>query len=420
MAAHWHEHGMSEVTSVGQAAGPFRSLRSFNYRLWVVGSLVSNVGTWFQRIAQDWLVLTQLTHHNATAVGVVMALQTGPTLLLLPLTGYAADHFDRRKLLIWTQASLALLALVLGVLTITGLVTLWQLYGLALLFGCVTAFDAPARQVFVSQLVPDEDLANAVALNSTSFNGARLIGPALAGVMIGAVGSGWAILINAVTFVAVLASLTSLRQSELLRQERPVPGSTGLADGFRYIRAHGDLKITLSMIFLIGTFALNFPIFVSTMTVSAFGRNATGYGLLMSAMAIGAVGGGVFYARLTRPSLVTLHKSAVLLGLGLLLAAVAPTYWLFAVALVVVGAAAVGFTTSSSSFMQLATEPAIRGRVMSVRLAVGMGTAPLGAPLVGWVADAFGARWAIVIGAVACVGAFGVALAYKLKRRAVA
>src|SRR3984957_12404003 len=184
----------------GSVKGTFRSLNSFNYRVWAGGAIVSNIGTWMQRTAQDWLVLTQLTRHNATAVGVVMALQFGPHLLLLPFTGFAADHLDRRKLLIATQAALGGLALGLGVLTVTGWVQLWHVYVFAFLLGCVTAFDAPARHTFVSELVGEADLSNAVALNSTSFNAARMIGPAVAGLLITAVGSGWVFLLNAVSF----------------------------------------------------------------------------------------------------------------------------------------------------------------------------------------------------------------------------
>ncbi len=198
----------------------FRSLRGFNYRVWACGALVSNVGTWMQRIAQGWLVLTQLTHNNATAMGVVMALQFGPHLLLLPLTGFAADHLDRRKLLIGTQAAMGALAFGLGVLTVTGLVALWHVYVFAFALGCVTAFDAPARHTFVAELVGEADLANAVALNSTSFNAARMIGPAIAGTLIASVGSGWVFLINAASFVAVLCSLALLRVDELHVQSR--------------------------------------------------------------------------------------------------------------------------------------------------------------------------------------------------------
>ena len=194
----------------------FRSLRTYNYRLWAGGALVSNIGTWMQRTAQDWLVLTQLTDHNATAVGIVMALQFGPQVLLLPLTGFAADHFDRRKLLLATQGAMGVLALSLGLLTVSGLVQLWQVYIFAFLLGCVAAFDAPARQTFVSDLVNESELANAVALNSTSFNAARMIGPAVAGMLIAVVGTGWVFLINAVSYIAVIASLRLLRVHDLV------------------------------------------------------------------------------------------------------------------------------------------------------------------------------------------------------------
>src|SRR5271163_2152379 len=213
----------------------FRSLEGFNYRMWAGGALVSNVGTWMQRVAQDWLVLTQLTHHNATAVGVVMSLQFGPQVLLLPLTGFAADHLDRRKLLFATQAAMGALALGLGILTIAGHVQLWQVYVFAFLLGCAAAFDSPARQTFVSDLVVEADLANAVALNSTSFNAARAIGPAIAGLLIASLGSGWVFLINAASFAAVLVSLSLLRVDELhLRRAHRTRGS--FAEGFRYIR----------------------------------------------------------------------------------------------------------------------------------------------------------------------------------------
>ena len=196
-------------------AGVFRSLRGFNYRVWAAGAFVSNIGTWVQRTGQDWLVFTQLTDHDASAVGLVMALQFGPQLLLLPWTGVAADHFDQRKLLIATQATMGSLALILGLLTVTGAVELWHVYIFAFLFGSAAAFDAPVRQTFVAELVGDADLHNAVALNSTSFNAARMIGPAIAGLTIAAVGTGWAFLINGASFAAVLVSLACLRIAQL-------------------------------------------------------------------------------------------------------------------------------------------------------------------------------------------------------------
>jgi MFS family permease len=398
-------------------AGAFRSLSNFNYRLWVCGALVSNIGTWIQRIAQDWLVFTHLSDHNATAVGIVMALQAGPTLVLLPLTGYAADHIDRRRLLMATQAGLAVLALILGLLTVSGVINLIGLYALALAFGCVTAFDGPARQVFVSQLVRENELANAVALNATSFNAARLIGPSIAGILIGTVGSGPAILINAATFLAVLLSLALMRRKDLHAQVRPAPSGRGLSEGFRYVWAHPELRIVMAMIFLIGTFGLNFPIFVSTMTVSVLHAGATQYGMLTSAIAVGAVAGSILSARHTRLSIANLRISTAVFGIGLTVAAIAPNFWVLAAALAIVGAAGVSFTTSTSSFMQLATDPAVRGRVMSIRLALGLGTTSLGAPIVGWVADFLGPRWALGAGASSCALAFMIAFSFERKIR---
>lgn len=399
-------------------SGTFRSLRVFNYRLWAGGALVSNVGTWMQRIGQDWLVLTQLTHHNASAVGMVMALQFGPQLLFLPLTGYAADHLDRRKLLIATQAASGLLALALGVMTIAGAVQLWQVYVFAFLLGCVTAFDAPARQTFVAELVGDADLSNAVALNSTSFNAARMIGPAVAGVLIAAVGEGWLFVINAASFAAVLASLQLLRVHELHRGERARRSRGGLLEGFRYVWQRPDLKTAMLMLALIGTFAFNFAIYVSTMAVSVFHAGAGRYGLLTSTLALGTVAGALLSARREQPGMPLLTVSAAVFGVGLGLAAVMPDYLLFALGLVVVGMAALTFTTATNSMVQLKTEPSMRGRVMAIRLAVALGGTPIGAPIAGGVADRFGPRWAIAVGASAGVAAALVGLRYLVRYRA--
>lgn len=391
-------------------AGVFRSLATFNYRVWAVGALVSNVGTWVQRTAQDWLVLTQLTHHSASAVGIVMGLQFGPQLLLLPWTGFAADHFNQRKVLVATQAAMGALALALGILTVTGVVQLWHVYVFAFLSGCATAFDAPVRQIFVADLVGDTDLPNAVALNSTSFNAGRMVGPAVAGVVIASIGTGWAFLINGVSFFAVLISLFLLRASELHPTARAHRTKGSFTEGFRYVRARQDLRAILLMLFLIGTFGLNFPIFVSTMAVRIFHTDAGGYGLLSSIMAIGTIAGSLIGASRDRPRFATLLIGTAVFGVGCALGAIAPTYWLFAGSLVVIGVAALAFTNATNSLMQLSTEPFMRGRVMAIRLAITLGGTPVGAPIVGWVADNFGPRWALGVGAASGFAAAIVAL----------
>jgi len=317
--------------------GTFRSLRSPNYRIWAAGALVSNVGTWMQRTAQDWLVLTQLTPHNAAAVGIVMSLQFGPQLLLLPWTGFAADHYDQRKLLMVTQALMGLLALTLGVFTVTGFVELWHVYVFAFLSGCASAFDAPVRQVFVAELVAEKDLSNAIALNSTSFNMARMIGPAVAGLTIASVGTGWAFLLNGSSFFAVLVSLFFLRVSGQHAKVRALRTKGSLTEGLRYVWARPDLKAILLMLFLIGTFGMNFPIFISTMAVTAFHTDARAFGLLSSTLAIGTIAGALLAAGRERPQFKSLLNGAAIFGIGCTLAALAPNYWLFAVALVIIG-----------------------------------------------------------------------------------
>jgi MFS family permease len=369
-----------------------------------------------QRTAQDWLVLTTLTPHNATAVGVVMALQFGPQLLFLPLSGYAADHLDRRKLLQTTQASMGALALGLGLLTLSGAAQLWHVYVFAFLLGTVAAFDAPARQTFVSDLVGEEDLPNAVALNSTSFNAARLVGPGVAGVLIAGVGTGWVFLINALSFAAVLVSLGLLRKEELHGAADARRPRGRLLDGFRYVWSRPDLRCVLFMLFLIGTFGLNFPIFISTMSVTVFHAGAHEFGLLTSIMAIGSVAGALSSARRERPRLGLLLAGAAAFGVGCALAAVMPGYWFFAATLVVIGVSAQTFTTSVNATVQLSTEPAMRGRVLAILLAIALGGTPLGAPIVGYVADHFGARWALGVGAAAGLSAALVGAVYFSRR----
>jgi MFS family permease len=396
----------------GHLRNTFRSLRNPNYRIWAAGALVSNIGSWMQRTAQDWIVLTELTHHNATSVGIVMGLQFGPYFLLLPFTGYAADHLNRRKLIFCTQAAMGLLALGLGLLVVTGLVRLWHVYVFAFLLGCASAFDSPARQTFVAELVEERDLPNAVGLNSTSFNAARMIGPAIAGGLIAGVGSGWVFLINAISFIAVLCSLGLLRADRLQPSRRAVHARGSFAEGFRYVLRQPDLKVVMVMLFLVATFGLNFSIFISTMAVTVFHAGAGQYGLLTSMMAAGSVLGALMTAARTQSGIPVLLAGAAVFGLGCAAAAVMPSYLLFGGTLVVVGIAAQTLTTSTNSFVQTSTEPAMRGRVIAILLAVIAGGTPVGGPIVGWVADTFGPRWALGVGAASGLLAALVALIY--------
>ena len=397
--------------------GTFRSLNGYNYRLWAGGALASNIGTWMQRTAQDWLVLTGLTHNNATALGVVVALQFAPQILLLPVTGFAADHFPRRKLLIATQVAMGALALGLGLLTLSGQVQLWHVYVFAFALGCVTAFDSPARQTFVPELVGEIDLPNAVALNSASFNVARMVGPAVAGILIGVLGSGMLFLINAASFAAVIVSLSLLRVGDLHLNSRAVRTRGSLAEGFGYVWKRPDLKAIHVMFFLIGTFCLNFAIFISTMAVSVFHVGASQYGLLTSLMALGSVGGALLAAGRSQPRATALFTATAILGCAFAISAFMPSYWAFGLMLIIMGASAQNFNTISISTVQLTTEPAMRGRVMAILLAMAMGGTPLGAPILGWVADVFGPRWSLGVGALAAFGAAAVGIVYFARYR---
>jgi MFS family permease len=396
--------------------GTFRSLRSFNFRLWTAGALVSNAGTGMQRVAQDWLVLTQLTHHNASALGIVMGLQFAPQLLLLPWTGLAADRLNQRKLLMLTQATMGVFALVLGVLTIAGVIQLWHVYVLAFLSGSGAALDAPVRQTFVAEMVGDEDLPNAVALNSTSFNASQMIGPAIAGLLIAKVGIGWAFLLNGLSFAAVLISMSFFRLSELRGSVRAHRTTSGFLEGLRYVWSKPDIRTILVMLFLIGTFGFNFPIFIATMAVNVFHSDARAFGLLFSILAVGSVSGALFAAGRRQPGLASLSMGAGVLGMGFALAALAPGYWWFAATLAVSGAAALTFSNGTNSIMQLSTETSMRGRVMALRVAVALGGMTVGAPIVGWIANHFGPRWSLAVGAWACFTAALVAV-YVLARR---
>ena len=378
----------------------FRALENFNFRLWAAGALVSNIGTWMQRVAQDWIVLTRLTRHDATAVGVVTGLQFAPQLLLLPWTGLAADRFNQRKLLMLTQASMGALSLALGILAISGRIQLWHVYVFAFVFGAAAALDAPVRQTFVGELVGDEQLPNAVALNSTSIFAGQMIGPAVAGLVIAKIGTGWAFLLNGLSFGPVVLSMSLLRVRELRTNARASRAAGGFVEGLRYVWARPDLRAIVAMLFLVGTFGFNFQVLISAMAVNVFHTDARGFGLLSSIMAIGTMAAALLAAGRDKPDFGTLLGGTGVFGIACALAAFSPGYWWFAAALAATGVSALTFTIATNSMMQLSTDAAMRGRVMATRVGVGLGGAAIGAPIVGWIATRLGPRWSLGTAAV--------------------
>lgn len=393
----------------------FSSLDVRNYRIYAAGAFVSNIGTWMGRVAQDWLVLTELTNHSSSALGIVTGLQFLPFLLLAPWAGMIADRYPKRRILAITQTSLALSSLALGLLVVTGSAELWMVYGIALFTGVATAVDNPARQTFVSEMVPRDRLANAVSLNSASFNAGRLVGPGVAGLTIAAFGTGWTLMLNTLTFVAVLLALVSMRRSEL----RPAPalarGKGAIREGVAYVRSRPDIQLVMVLVFVLGTFGMNFQITTALMATKEFGKGPEEYGLLGSVMAIGSLTAALLSARRAKPRLRILLVAMVGFTISSGLAALAPTYALFALALVPVGLSALTALTTANAMVQLSVDPAMRGRVMALYMAIFMGGTPLGAPLIGWIGDVWGPRWTIAIGTIA-IGITLVVVSVRLAR----
>jgi MFS family permease len=379
----------------------FRALLIRNYRLFATGSLVSNVGTWMQRVAQDWLVLV-LTDSPA-ALGITTGLQFLPILLFSPYAGVVGDLFPKRRVIAVTQTGMALTAGLLGVLAVTGAVQPWHVYVLAFLFGTGTAFDGPNRQAFVSEMVGPDYVSNAVGLNSASFNLARTVGPGVAGLLIawfgsGAFATGWVILLNAVSYVAVLAALLRMRPDELHTPE-PVARAKGMVrDGLRYVRSRSDVMLILAIVFCAGTFGLNFQLTTAIMATQVYDKGAGEYGLLGSVMAVGSLFGALLAARRTRIRQRLVIGAAIVFGLVEMGAGMMPTYLLFMVVLPLCGLSALTMITAANSYVQLAVDPQMRGRVMALYMAIFMGGTPLGAPILGWVAEAFGGRWTLIGG----------------------
>lgn len=381
----------------------FSSLRIRNYRLFAGGQVVSNTGTWMQRIAQDWLVLT-LTGSSA-AVGITTALQFLPVLLFGLYGGVIADRYNKRRLLVITQVAMGVLGLALAVLTLSGFVQVWHVYVIAFGLGLATVVDNPTRQAFVVELVGPADVRNAVSLNAANFQTARIIGPAVAGVLIAAVGSGWAFLINGLSFTAPFVALLMMRDRELYSVPRAPREKGQLREGLRYVAGRPELVWPIVLVGFVGTFGYNFPIWLTAFVDDVFHAGAGTYGLLNTLMAAGSLVGALLAARRATTRMRMLVGSALVFGLLEAAAALSPTLWMFAALLVPLGLFGLTFNTTANSSVQLATDPMMRGRVMSLFLMVFMGGTPIGAPLVGWVTDSYGARVGFLSGALVSIAA---------------
>ncbi len=385
----------------------FRALHNRNYRLYAAGGVVSNTGTWMQRIAQDWLVL-QLHHGSAaqagTALGITTGLQFLPILLFSAYAGVLADRFPKRRLLSMTQAFMGLTSLVLGTLAVTGAVQPWMVFALAFVFGVGTAFDAPTRQSFVSEMVHPDDLANAVGLNSASFNLARIVGPAISGLLIGALGggvraTGWVILVNGLSYGFVIFALRRMRAADLTPSDLVVRGRGQLREGLRYVRGRPDIMLILGVVFFAGTFGMNFQMTSALMATQTFHKGAGEYGILGTTMAIGSFTGALLGARRSAKPRVRLVVvaglvfGAIEIGSGLM-----PSYLWFAASTPLLGFAALTMVNAANTSVQLSTQPLMRGRVMALYMMIFQGGTPVGAPIVGWVGGTFGARYTLVGG----------------------
>ena len=401
----------------------FRALRNHNYRLYLAGSVVSNTGTWMQRVAQDWLVLS-LPGTGGTELGITTGLQFLPMLLLSPYAGVIADRVPKRTLLQLTQLSMAVCALMLGLLAVSGNAQVWQVYVLAFAFGVGAAFDGPARQSFVSEMVGREDLTNAVGLNSASFNLARLAGPAAAGLLIGALGggaeaSGWVILVNAVSYLAVILQLR--RMDARLLHTTELRGRTpgALLEGVRYVGSQPKMVLILVLVFFAGTFGMNFQITSALMATQVYGKGASEFGILGSAVAIGSLTGALLNARRTRIRLSLIVGAGIGFGIAEIVAGLLPSYLVFACFAPVIGLCTITLLNSANATMQMESDPALRGRVMALYMTVVMGGTPLGAPVIGLIGEQLGARWTLIVGGVLVLVGVGVALFVfdRLRRR---
>ncbi|MQA28056.1 MAG: MFS transporter, partial [Micromonosporaceae bacterium] len=397
-------------------ADTFRSLRVRNYRLFVGGQIVSLIGTWMQFIAQDWLVL-QLSNDSGTALGVVLALQFTPVLLLSLYGGKLADRHDKRRLIIIANATWAVLAFTLGLLVVTGTVQLWHVFVFAASFGTVSALEVPTRQAFVSELVGTKLLPNALSLNAAVFNTARIVGPAIAGLLIAWLDTGPVIMLNTLTYLAPLAAMLMINPATLNRAAIR-PRTARISDGLAYVRRRPDLLLPLALVLVIGGLGFNFQITLALLSKTEFGRGAASFGLLSSALALGALAGAFAgTGRRGRPSVYVLIGGALAFGVLELAVGFSPTYLTAAVLLLAVGFTMIYFAQAANQRVQLGTEPEYRGRVMSLYVMVFLGSNPVCAPLVGWLSERYGARAGLWLGGVAALLAAVSVLVVRSRRR---
>jgi MFS family permease len=379
----------------------FAALAVPNYRRYYSGQAISLIGTWMQMTTQSWLVYT-LTH-SSTALGVIIALQTLPVLLLGPYGGVIADRVDKRKMMIALQSAMGVQALILGLLTVAGVIQVWEIGALAALLGLNNAFENPARQSFMMELVGPEYLRNAVSLNSVLVNVARTIGPAVAGVLIATVGDGVCFLINAGSFVAVVASLSTMNRTQL-SPTTPMRRARGqLREGLRYIRSTPQLGVPLLMMALAGCLTYEFQVSLPVMASRGLHVGAAGYGFMTSAMGIGAVAGGLLVAARGKTGLGPLTLAASGFGVAMALAALAPNLTLELAALAFAGGMSISFMSTGNSTLQLGAAPEMRGRVMSLWFVAFQGSTPIGGPVIGGIIDVAGARAGLGVGALTCV-----------------
>lgn len=397
---------MTRAEASTSGTGVFRSLRHRNYRLYAIGAIFSNTGTWMQRIAQDWLVLV-LTDQDPVAIGLITFLQFAPTLVLGMVGGVLADRMDKRNVQRATQATVAIAAAVLGVLVLAEVVVVWHVYLLALVLGIANAIEVPSRTSIASELVPPEDLVNAVGLNAASFNAARLIGPAVAGLLIGWIGIGPVFLINAASsvWIIVLLSMIDMSQSYGVQRAAREPGQ--VREAMRYVRGRPDLLLIIALASMVSLFGLNLQVMIPLVSTHVFQQGAAEYGLLASALAVGTLAGALLAAnRRSRPRLRSLVMAALLFGLSEIAIAWVGSYWVFAAMLIPVGVVSLYFLNSANSAVQLSVDSVTRGRVMALYFVALMGTGAFGGPIVGWMTDLMGIQLTIAIcGAITALAA---------------